>query len=193
MSATDFNHYVFHGPRQLDPPPHERIESYLGLIRHAAKRFAANDRIASVDDLVSVAVLDLLQRWDKYDPLLSSRRVWVYKFARWAVSNAIRANRDAVRGVPLGGRIACKLPEDETDPAQWCDDAADENDDFLSTLREAVGRDMTDREEAIAVAHFVDATPQSVLADRYGVSRQRINQILTKIVDDCKANAGVIE
>ena len=188
MSATDL-----HPGRVARPPESDRIEDYRGLIRHAAKRFAANDRIASVDDLVSVAYVDLLRRWHEYDPLIASRRVWVYRFAMWAISNAIRANRDAVRGVPVGGKIAHKLPEDETDPAQWCDDVADENDDFLTALREAIGRPMSNREEAIAVAHFVDATPQCVMADQYGVSRQRINQILTEIVDDCKAYAGVIE
>ena len=188
MSATDL-----HPGRVARPPESDRIEDYRGLIRHAAKRFAANDRIASVDDLVSVACLDLLPRWDEYDPALMSRRGWVYQHAIWAISNAIRANRDAVRGVPVGGQLAHRLPENESDPAQWCDEPADENDDFLTALRELIGRDMTGRECDIAVMHYVYATPQREMATMYEVSPQRINQILTKIVDDCKANAGVIE
>lgn len=170
--------------RSPGPDRATAVEALFDLLYRGARHEAHRRRgslprtvVAELDDLARQAADDalaaVLRKLDDYRGA-SRFTTWVYKFAIFEVSVALR--REAWRGRSITledeawGQLADAKPDDPR--------SMTEIHEFLASVERSVAADLTPRQREVFTAMVVREVPVDVVAERHGSSRGAIYKTL---------------
>lgn len=164
----------------------EFVLSHTGLAWALAKRVSGRGPGIDMDDLVQVALIAFWMAARTFDASRTTFATYGGNRAKWAMRKAARSQGDTIR-IPeyicgeerteLRGRLMCDLIDWEADASER---EGDDSADAACTKVEAILCGLTGRERDVIEARLA-GDGDAVLAERWGVSRQRVFQVRQRL------------